>query len=49
MYLLIDTWNNEQSYKDFINLNGSAYENLSSQFEKLYKTEEKIGAFNTIN
>lgn len=49
MYLLIDTWTSEQSYKDFINLNGSVYNSLSSRFEKLYDSEEKIGAFNAIN
>ncbi len=48
-YLLIDTWTDEQSYENFKNANSSVYESLSFEFEKLYETEEKIGAFNTIN
>ncbi len=48
-YLLIDTWTNEQSYEDFKNSNSSVYQSLSSDFEKLYETEEKAGAFNTLN
>ncbi len=48
-YLLIDTWTDEQSYENFKNANRGVYESLSSKFEKLYETEEKIGAFNAVN
>lgn len=48
-YVLIDTWTDEQSYKNFKNANKRVYEDLSSEFEKLYETEEKIGAFNTVH
>ena len=48
-YLLIDTWTDEKAYENFKNSNSIVYERLSSAFETLYESEEKMGTFNTIN
>lgn len=47
-YLLVDTWINKQSYEDFIKTNQETYDNISSRFEYLYLSEEKIGSFNSV-
>lgn len=44
-YLLIDNWTDKQSYENFKEKNKSQYERLSLEFERLYKSEEKIGGF----
>lgn len=46
-YLLIDTWKSKESYEDFKRVYREDYNSLSTQFEKLYATEEKIGEFIT--
>lgn len=48
-YMLIDTWINQQSYEDFIRMNKETYEEMSSGFEYLYETEEKLGSFNSVS
>jgi len=48
-YLLIDTWTNKQSYENFKRANKEAYKELSTQFDYLYKTEDKVGAFNLVS
>jgi len=47
-YLLIDTWNSKQAYEDFKKLKQDAYNELSSKFEYLYDTEEKIGSYDLV-
>ena len=47
-YLLIDTWTSRESYKRFIKANNDYYQKLSSRFEYLYESEEKIGMFNSV-
>lgn len=47
-YLLIDTWIDKTSYKNFIKENNTTYQKLSTQFEYLHLTEEKIGEFNAL-
>jgi len=48
-YFLIDTWITKDSYELFKKMYADIYTKLSSQFEYLYITEEKIGAFNSVN
>jgi hypothetical protein len=48
MYMLMDTWINKQAYEDFKKMNQEKYNRISSGFEYLYLTEEKIGSFNSI-
>ncbi len=47
-YLLIDTWTSKQAYEDFKKLKQDAYNELSSKFEYLYDTEEKIGSYDLV-
>lgn len=47
-YLLVDTWITKQSYKNFKKLNKETYDQISSGFEYLYRIEEKIGSFNSV-
>lgn len=44
-YILTDTWITQESYEIFKKNNESVYNELSSRFECLYDSEEKIGAF----
>ena len=48
IYLLIDTWTDEQSFVNFKHAYREAYDNLCYKFEKLYESEEKIGLFNLV-
>ncbi len=48
-YLLIDTWTNKSHYEKFIELNKKVYTELSSKFNYLYQTEDKIGTFNSLH
>lgn len=47
-YLLIDTWSSKQAYQDFKKVNETSYNMLSSKFEFLYMTEEKIDSYNLV-
>jgi hypothetical protein len=47
-YLLVDIWTDQQSYEDFKTIHAHRYNQLSSQFETLYQSEERIGAFSRI-
>jgi quinol monooxygenase YgiN len=44
-YFLIDRWVNQKEYEIFLSVNNETYQQISSQFEFLYETEEKTGAF----
>ena len=46
-YLLIDHWENKESYDNFIKANSDVYRQISAEFEYLYESEEKMGFFNT--
>ena len=48
IYLLIDSWKSREFYEIFIKSNNQDYQKISSKFEYLYETEEKIGAFNFV-
>ncbi len=47
-YLLIDTWRSRELYEGFIKSYSDEYQKLSSKFEYLYESEEKIGTFKTV-
>ncbi len=47
-YILIDTWTDRQSYENFLKINSEIYNNLSSNFEDIYESEERIGSFRSI-
>ena len=47
-YFLMDTWTTKESYEAFKKSCDEIYRKLSSQFEYLYETEEKIGTFNSL-
>ena len=47
-YMLVDIWTDRQSYEDFKTIHALRYNQLSSQFESLYQSEERIGAFSRI-
>ena len=48
-YLLTDTWTEKKQYEIFKKENQKIYEELSSEFEILYKKAEKIGEFKSVN
>jgi hypothetical protein len=45
VYILIDSWTEKQSYEIFKVENANRYNQLSKDFELLYDSEVKIGAF----
>lgn len=47
-YILMDTWTSKQAYEVFKKMNKEKYNEISSDFEHLYFTEEKIGSFISI-
>ncbi len=48
-YLLTDTWTEKKQYEIFKKENQKIYDKLSSEFEILYRKEEKIGEFKSVN
>jgi len=48
-YLLTDTWTEKKQYEIFMKEYQKIYDELSSEFEILYKKEEKIGEFKSVN
>lgn len=48
VFLLIDSWENKDSYQRFLKEFGKAYRELSAKFTRLYISEEKIGEFKPV-
>ena len=47
-YLLIDSWTSKELYEKFVKANSEDYQKLSSKFEYIYESEEKIGMFTSV-
>ncbi len=47
-YLLIDTWTSKELNEKFIKSNSEDYQKLSSEFEYIYESEERIGIFTSV-
>lgn len=47
-YMLIDRWLSKEIYEAFLDDHQAEYETLSAQYNGLYRSEELIGAFETV-
>ena len=47
-YLLIDTWTSKALFEKFVKSSSQDYQKLSSKFEFIYESEEKIGMFTSV-
>ena len=47
-YLLIDQWSTKEDYEKFLDQNHLEYQQMSTDFGKLYIAEERLGTYQTV-